>query len=122
MHPASGRTYHVDFNPPEVPGKDDVTGEDLVQRPDDNEETVRNRIATYHAQTKPLIDYYLEAVGAAALPATSRSTAAGPVEQVRDELFARRDQAIIGCSAATVGRQPQHSWDVPGSAVPIGVE
>ena len=46
VHPASGRTYHVDFNPPKVPGKDDLTGEPLVQRPDDNEETVKRRIAT----------------------------------------------------------------------------
>ena len=59
VHPASGRTYHVDFNPPKVAGKDDVTGEPLVQRADDNEETVKARIETYHSQTKPLVDYYL---------------------------------------------------------------
>jgi adenylate kinase len=58
VHQASGRTYHVEFNPPKVAGKDDVTGEPLVQRPDDSENTVKNRIITYHAQTKPLVNYY----------------------------------------------------------------
>jgi adenylate kinase len=58
VHIASGRTYHVTFNPPKVPGKDDVTGEDLIQREDDKEETVKNRLAVYHAQTEPLVAYY----------------------------------------------------------------
>jgi len=58
VHLASGRTYHVTFNPPKVPGKDDVTGEDLIQREDDREETVKNRLAVYHAQTEPLVAYY----------------------------------------------------------------
>src|ERR1017187_7066959 len=58
VHPASGRTYHITFNPPKVPGKDDVTGEDLVQRPDDEAETVKKRLEVYHDQTKPLVDYY----------------------------------------------------------------
>jgi adenylate kinase len=57
-HPASGRTYHVRFNPPKVAGKDDVTGEDLVQRDDDKEETVKKRLEVYAAQTRPLVDYY----------------------------------------------------------------
>ena len=57
-HPASGRTYHIKFNPPKVPGKDDVTGEDLVQRDDDKEETVRKRLQVYSEQTRPLVDYY----------------------------------------------------------------
>ena len=57
-HPASGRTYHVKFNPPKVEGIDDVTGESLVQRPDDQEETVRKRLEVYSAQTRPLVDYY----------------------------------------------------------------
>ncbi len=59
-HLASGRTYHVEFNPPKVEGKDDVTGEDLVQRDDDKEETVRKRLNIYHEQTSPLIKYYTE--------------------------------------------------------------
>ncbi|MDW6092339.1 adenylate kinase [Vibrio rhizosphaerae] len=57
-HLASGRTYHVVYNPPKVEGKDDVTGEELVIRDDDKEETVRSRLAVYHEQTAPLIDYY----------------------------------------------------------------
>ncbi|WP_431276380.1 adenylate kinase [Variovorax ureilyticus] len=57
-HPASGRTYHVKFNPPKVDGKDDVTGEDLIQREDDKEETVRKRLDVYSQQTRPLVDYY----------------------------------------------------------------
>ncbi len=59
-HLASGRTYHVEFNPPKVEGKDDVTGEDLVQRDDDKEETVKKRLDVYHEQTSPLIKYYTE--------------------------------------------------------------
>ena len=55
---ASGRTYHIKFNPPKVAGKDDVTGEDLIQRADDLEETVRKRLEVYHSQTRPLVEYY----------------------------------------------------------------
>ena len=58
VHPASGRTYHIKFNPPKVAGKDDVTGDDLIQRDDDKEETVRKRLQVYDAQTRPLVDYY----------------------------------------------------------------
>ena len=58
IHPASGRTYHMRFNPPKFPGKDDLTGEDLIQREDDKEETVKKRLDVYHSQTKPLVDYY----------------------------------------------------------------
>ena len=61
QHPGSGRVYHVVYNPPKVEGKDDVTGEDLVTRPDDEEGTVRKRLGIYHDQTKPLVDYYLSA-------------------------------------------------------------
>lgn len=60
VHSGSGRSYHVEFNPPKVSGKDDVTGEDLTQRSDDNENTVRDRLATYHGQTSPLVEYYQE--------------------------------------------------------------
>lgn len=59
-HPASGRTYHIKFNPPKVAGKDDVTGEELVQRADDEEETVKKRLDVYHSQTKPLVNYYVD--------------------------------------------------------------
>ena len=63
VHPASGRTYHVKFNPPKAEGKDDVTGEPLVQRDDDKEATVRNRLEVYRNQTRPLVDYYSKAAG-----------------------------------------------------------
>jgi len=58
IHPGSGRSYHIEFNPPRVPGKDDQTGEELIQRDDDVESTVRERIRVYHDQTKPLVGYY----------------------------------------------------------------
>jgi adenylate kinase len=58
VHPGSGRTYHVTFNPPKAPGRDDVTGEPLVQREDDQEQTVRRRLEVYRAQTRPLVEYY----------------------------------------------------------------
>jgi adenylate kinase len=58
VHPGSGRVYHVSYNPPKQAGKDDVTGDALVIRPDDEEQTVRKRLAVYHKQTKPLVDYY----------------------------------------------------------------
>ena len=58
VHPASGRTYHVEYNPPKIPEKDDVTGDDLIQRDDDTEETVRKRLSVYHEQTEPLISFY----------------------------------------------------------------
>ena len=58
IHPASGRSYHVEFNPPQTDGKDDETGEDLIQRDDDEESTVRKRLRVYHAETKPLVGYY----------------------------------------------------------------
>ena len=87
VHPPSGRTYHIEFNPPKVAGKDDVTGEPLVQRPDDQEETVRKRIETYHAQTKPLIDYYRDWQGAGA-PRYVKINGIGAVESIRDSIFA----------------------------------
>jgi adenylate kinase len=90
VHPASGRTYHVKFNPPKVPGKDDVTGENLIQRDDDKEETVRNRLAVYHAQTEPLIAYYAQwgATGDARAPKYRKVDGLGGVEQVRDASLA----------------------------------
>jgi adenylate kinase len=89
-HLASGRTYHVKFNPPRVEGKDDVTGEPLVQRDDDREETVRKRLEVYHAQTKALIEYYSKwaATGDAAAPKCRRLSGLGPVEEIRARAFA----------------------------------
>ncbi len=84
VHLPSGRTYHVRFNPPRTPGKDDVTGEELVQRDDDREETVRKRLDVYHAQTKPLVDYYQRwaATGAAGAPRYRRIDGEGSVEAI----------------------------------------
>ncbi len=89
-HPGSGRTYHVKFNPPKVAGKDDVTGEDLTQRDDDKEETVKKRLAVYHEQTKPLIDYYgsWATSGASGAPRYVRIAGMGKVEEIRDRIFA----------------------------------
>jgi len=86
VHVASGRTYHVKFNPPKVAGKDDVTGEDLIQRDDDKEETVKNRLAVYHAQTEPLVAYYNEwsAAGDPRAPKYRRVNGLASVEAVRD--------------------------------------
>ena len=88
-HLASGRTYHVLYNPPKVAGKDDVTGEDLVQRDDDKEETVRKRLDVYHAQTEPLIDYYSKwaAQGDSHAPKYVRINGIGKVEEIRDAIF-----------------------------------
>jgi len=90
VHPASGRTYHVKFNPPKVTGKDDVTGEPLIQREDDREETVTNRLAVYHAQTEPLVTYYTrwEASGDARAPRYRKVNGLGTVEGIRDACMA----------------------------------
>ncbi|HZS80456.1 MAG TPA: adenylate kinase [Herbaspirillum sp.] len=90
VHPASGRIYHVKFNPPKLDGKDDVTGEALVQRDDDKEETVRRRLSVYHEQTEVLVGYYskwAESVQPGA-PKYLKITGVGPVEQIRDSVFA----------------------------------
>jgi adenylate kinase len=83
-HPASGRTYHIKFNPPKVEGKDDVTGEPLVQRDDDKEETVRKRLEVYSAQTRPLVDYYRQWAEAdpAAAPRYRSISGMGSVEEI----------------------------------------
>src|SRR5471030_2305337 len=90
VHPASGRVYHVTFNPPKVAGKDDVTGEALIQREDDKEETVRKRLQIYRSQTSPLIEYYSKwaAQGDASAPKCRKIAGAGTVEQIRDRVFA----------------------------------
>jgi len=90
VHSASGRTYHIEFNPPKVAGKDDVTGEDLVQRPDDVEETVKKRLSVYHDQTKPLVSYYSSCAksGGAHAPKCVRIPGVGSVEAIRDKVFA----------------------------------
>jgi adenylate kinase len=90
VHLASGRTYHLVFNPPKVEGKDDVTGEALIQRDDDQEETVRKRLEVYHDQTEPLIDYYTKWAesGDGAAPKYVKVVGIGKVEEIRDRIFA----------------------------------
>jgi len=90
VHPGSGRTYHLVFNPPKVAGKDDVTGEDLIQRDDDREETVKKRLAVYHGQTKPLVEFYSgwAATGEARAPKYRRIAGVGSLDAIKSALFA----------------------------------
>ncbi|HHX35372.1 MAG TPA: adenylate kinase [Gammaproteobacteria bacterium] len=88
MHPASGRTYHTEHNPPKVAGKDDETGEDLIQREDDKEETVRHRLSVYHSQTKPLVAFYQELAAANGTPKYSAVAGVGSVEQITTKVMA----------------------------------
>jgi len=90
VHPASGRSYHVTFNPPQVAGKDDVTGEPLIQRDDDREATVRERLEVYRRQTRPLVEYYTRwaAAGDARAPRYHRISGLGGVEEIRARAFA----------------------------------
>jgi adenylate kinase len=94
VHLASGRTYHLIFNPPKEPGKDDKTGEPLIQRDDDQEETVRKRLDVYHAQTEPLVAYYndWEKSGGPDAAKYIRIEGVGKVEQIRDKIFAALDR------------------------------
>ncbi len=94
VHVASGRTYHVTFNPPKVAGKDDETGEDLIQREDDKEETVKKRLDVYDAQTRPLVDYYSswaqngDPSAKVAAPAYRKVAGTGSVEVITTSVFA----------------------------------
>lgn len=94
VHPASGRSYHVRFNPPKADGKDDVTGEALVQRDDDREETVRHRLSVYQQQTRPLVDYYAGWArdDAARAPKYRKISGVGAVDEIKARLF----QALQG--------------------------
>jgi adenylate kinase len=89
VHVASGRTYHVVFNPPRIPGKDDLTDEDLIQRDDDHEDTVKKRLEVYHAQTEPLVKYYGDwaARGEAGAPKYVKVSGVGKVDEIRDAVF-----------------------------------
>jgi adenylate kinase len=93
VHLASGRTYHVTFNPPKVEGKDDVTGEELIQRDDDQEDTVRARLKVYHDQTAPLINFYSKWAesGEGNSPKYHKIEGVGGVEDIRDAIFAALD-------------------------------
>ena len=93
VHPASGRTYHIKYNPPKVAGKDDVTGEDLIQRDDDKEETVRKRLQVYDDQTRPLVEYYSSWAAQAnsadkvKAPAYRKVSGTGSVEDITASIF-----------------------------------
>jgi adenylate kinase len=95
VHQGSGRTYHVKFNPPKAADRDDVSGEPLIQRDDDKEETVRRRLQVYRAQTKPLIEYYQQwaATGDGRAPKHIKISGSGGVEEIRDRAFAALDAA-----------------------------
>ena len=94
VHPASGRTYHIKFNPPKIAGKDDVTGEDLIQRDDDKEETVRKRLQVYDDQTRPLVNYYsswaaqANSVDKVKAPAYRKVSGTGKVDDITASIFA----------------------------------
>lgn len=90
VHPSSGRTYHVTFNPPKEDGKDDETGESLIQRDDDHEDTVKERLNVYHDQTEPLISYYSRWAeeGGEGAPRYLKINGIGKVEEIRDGIFA----------------------------------
>ena len=90
VHAASGRTYHVKFNPPKVAGQDDATGEPLIQRDDDSEATVRKRLAVFHSQTRPLVDYYAAwaATGDAAAPHCAKVAGLGTVDEITARVMA----------------------------------
>ena len=88
VHPASGRSYHVTFNPPKTPDVDDLTGEPLVQRDDDREETVRHRLSVYQQQTRPLVDYYSgwAQSGDKNAPAFRQVSGVGSLEEIRQRI------------------------------------
>ena len=88
VHPASGRIYHTEHNPPKVAGKDDETGEALIQREDDQEATVRHRLSLYHAQTKPLIGFYQAVAAKAGTPKYSAIPGVGSVEEITAKVLA----------------------------------
>ena len=88
VHEASGRVYHVIYNPPKVEGKDNETGEELVQRKDDTEETVRHRLSVYHSQTKPLVDFYQKLAAVDGTPKYSAIAGVGSVDEITAKVLA----------------------------------
>lgn len=87
VHPGSGRVYHVLHNPPKSAGVDDVTGEDLIQREDDKEETVRKRLEVYHTQTKPLVEFYSKQAEANGTPKCSKVEGVGSVDEITSKVL-----------------------------------
>ena len=88
VHPGSGRIYHVQHNPPKVQGQDDATGEELIQRDDDKEETIRKRLQIYHTQTKPLVEFYRKLGEANGTPKCSKVEGVGTVDQITAKVLA----------------------------------
>ncbi|MDO9320129.1 MAG: adenylate kinase [Pseudomonas sp.] len=88
VHPASGRVYHTEHNPPKVAGVDDESGEELIQRPDDSEEVVRKRLALYHEQTKPLVAFYSNLAAAGGTPKCSKVEGVGSVDEITAKVMA----------------------------------
>ncbi|MBK3848232.1 MAG: adenylate kinase [Gammaproteobacteria bacterium] len=88
VHPASGRVYHTEHNPPKVAGVDDLTGEELIQRKDDLEETIRHRLSLYHSQTKPLVAFYQNLEAVQGTPKCSRVEGVGTVEEITAKVMA----------------------------------
>lgn len=87
VHPDSGRIYHIEYNPPKNEGVDDVTGEPLIQRDDDKEETVRKRLAVYHEQTEPLVEYYKNMDDGPSSPVCSRVNGVGSMDSIKESIF-----------------------------------
>ncbi len=94
VHLESGRTYHLIYNPPKVEGKDDETGEDLIQRDDDQEETVRKRLTVYHEQTEPLISFYSDWAGNSqdSAPCYHKIAGVGTVDEIRERVFSALEE------------------------------
>ncbi|MES9848029.1 MAG: nucleoside monophosphate kinase, partial [Candidatus Thiodiazotropha sp.] len=86
VHLASGRTYHIIYNPPKSEGKDDVTGEDLIQRDDDQEETVKARLKVYHDQTEPLVSFYSKEADSGDCKYL-KINGVGGVDEIREQIF-----------------------------------
>ena len=91
VHLDSGRVYHIDFNPPKVENRDDVTGEELIQRIDDKEKTVRSRLRLYHQQTEPLVDFYTQLTASGRAVDIIRVNGVASVDQIKNEVFAALD-------------------------------
>ena len=91
VHLDSGRVYHTEYNPPKEQGKDDVTGEDLIQRADDSEETIRNRLSLYHEQTKPLVDFYQARQSSGVSVRVAKVNGVASVDEIKDEISSTLD-------------------------------
>ncbi len=89
VHPDSGRIYHVTYSPPKIAGKDDATGEELIQREDDKEETIRNRLAVYHEQTEPLVDFYKDIEASQGGVKVLKIAGVAPVDEIKAAISAK---------------------------------